>query len=184
MKGRKKGVGFFDTELWKWMVTLFEIVMIAAAILLAVVCFRSIAHADTITEEVWILCEPKGTVNIRKKPAGEVFGGTTCGNKVWTDNRMSKGFIHVLELAAEEETGWISARYIVYDEPMEVNEVMVVHADGRVAVRKWVNGKIKSWVHNGDRILVYWMSSEWAVTECGYIKTEFLTEVQSNGNSN
>ena len=166
---------FFDTELWKWILTILEIALFALVILLTVWGFRAVANADGITEEVWVLCEPTGTVNIRSKPGGPIFGGTSCGAKLWTDNRQRNGFLHVLELNAEEETGWISARYIVYDEPHPVDAVMVITSRGRVAVRKWIGGKIIKWMHDGEPVKVYWMSNEWAVTEHGYIRSEFLT---------
>lgn len=172
---------FFDSELWKWITCLFEIALLALVILLTVLGFQAVAHADTITEEVWVLCEPNGTVNIRSKPGGAVFGGTSCGAKLWTDNRQRDGFLHVLELNAEEETGWISARYIVYDEPRQVDAVMVIASDGRVACRKWIGGKIIKWLKNGDLVTVHWMSSSWAVTDYGYIRSEYLEAVM-NGN--
>lgn len=171
---------FLDTELGKWLKTLLEIALIAAVLIGIVSAVRGIAKADTITEEVWVLCEPNGTVNIRSKPGGAVFGGTSCGAKLWTDNRQRDGFLHVLELNAEEETGWISARYIVYDEPHPVDAVMVITSDGRVACRKWIGGKIVKWLKNGEPVTVYWISDTWAVTEYGYIKSEFL-EATHNG---
>lgn len=173
--------GFFDTEAWKWIVTLIEIALFGAVIVLAVLGFQAVAHADTLTEEVWVLCEPTGTVNIRSKPGGAVFGGTSCGAKLWTDNRQKNGFLHVLDLAAEEDTGWISTRYIVYDEPVEVNCQMVIRSDGRVACRKWIGGKIIRWAHDGDTVTVYAMSLEWAVTDRGYIRSEFLREAVIDG---
>ena len=171
---------FLDTELGKWLKTLLEIALIAAVLIGIVSVVRGIAKADTITEEVWVLCEPNGTVNIRSKPGGAVFGGTSCGAKLWTDNRQRDGFLHVLELNAEEETGWISQRYIVYDEPHPVDAVMVITSDGRVACRKWIGGKIIKWLKNGEPVTVYWMSTEWAVTEYGYIRSEYL-EAVNNG---
>ena len=171
---------FLDTELGKWLKTLLEIALIAAVLIGIVSAVRGIAKADTITEEVWVLCEPNGTVNIRSKPGGAVFGGTSCGAKLWTDNRQRDGFLHVLELNAEEETGWISQRYIVYDEPHPVDAVMVITSDGRVACRKWIGGKVIKWLMNGEPVTVYWMSDTWAVTEYGYIKSEFL-EATHNG---
>jgi hypothetical protein len=170
---------FLDTELGKWLKTLLEIALIAAVLIGIVSAVRGIAKADTITEEVWVLCEPNGTVNLRSKPGGRVFGGSTCGAKMWTDNSQRDGFLHVLELNAEEETGWISARYIVYDEPHPVDAVMVITSDGRVAVRKWIGGKIIKWLQNGDLVTVHWMSSSWAVTEYGYIRSEYLEAVMN-----
>ena len=148
-------------------------------LLMALILLCTVASAERIQEEVWVLCMPDSEVNVRERPkkTGEIFGGAMCGACMWTDNVKKNGYIHVLDLAAESDTGWISARYVVYDEPVEVNAVMEIRSDGRVACRRWINGKINSWIMNGDRLTVYWMSPSWAVTSRGYIRSEFLTEV-------
>lgn len=148
-------------------------------LLMALILLCTVASAERIQEEVWVLCMPDSEVNVRERPkkTGEIFGGAMCGACMWTDNVKRNGYLHVLDLAAESDTGWISARYVVYDEPVEVNAVMEIRSDGRVACRRWINGKINSWIMNGDRLTVYWMSPSWAVTSRGYIRSEFLTEV-------
>ena len=148
-------------------------------LLMALILLCTVASAERIQEEIWVLCMPDSEVNVRERPkkTGEIFGGAMCGACMWTDNVKRNGYLHVLDLAAESDTGWISARYVVYDEPVEVNAVMEIRSDGRVACRRWINGKINSWIMNGDRLTVYWMSPSWAVTSRGYIRSEFLTEV-------
>ena len=168
---------FFDSEAWKWITCLFEIALLALVILLTVWGFQAVAHADTITEEVWVLCKPEGTVNLRATPGGAVFGGCQSGAKMWTDNRTKNGFLHVLELAAEEDCGWISSRYIVFDEPREVMDAMMICSEGRVACREWIGGKVIRWVQDGELVTVYWISDEWAVTEYGYIRSVYLGQV-------
>lgn len=169
---------FFDTELWKWIRLVLEVALIAVILIVFAFVIKSFAKADPITEQVWVICEPAGTVNIRRKPGGEVFGGATCGNELWTDNRQKNGYLHVIDLAAEEDEGWISTRYIVYDEPAAINGPMVITGNGRVAVRKWIGGKIIRWLQPGDGVHVYWMSEEWAVTDRGYIRSEFLEVIR------
>lgn len=148
-------------------------------LLMALILLCTVASAERIQEEVWVLCMPDSEVNVRERPkkTGQIFGGAMCGACMWTDNVKKNGYLHVLDLAAESDTGWISARYVVYDEPVEVNAVMEIRSDGRVACRRWINGKVNSWIMNGDRLTVYWMSPSWAVTSRGYIRSEFLTEV-------
>ena len=146
--------------------------------LLILATLMGTAAAGGIQEEVWVLCSPGGLVNIRSKPGGAVFGAAACGTVMWTDNRQRNGFLHVMELAAEEEEGWISSRYIVYDEPEEVNAEMRITASGRVACRKWIGGKVIRWAMPGDLVTVYWISDEWAVTGLGYIRSEFLEAVE------
>ena len=151
-------------------------------LLMALILLCTVASAERIQEEVWVLCMPDSEVNVRERPkkTGQIFGGAMCGACMWTDNVKKNGYLHVLDLAAESDTGWISARYVVYDEPVEVNAVMEIRSDGRVACRRWINGKVNSWIMNGDRLTVYWMSPSWAVTSRGYIRSEFLTEVMES----
>lgn len=149
----------------------------ALCLLAVVAVLTGTAMAGGIREEVWVLCSPDGMVYVRSRPGGAVIGGATCGDVMWTDNRERNGFVHVTELAAETDEGWISTRYIVYDEPREVNGEMRIRAEGRVACRKWIGGKVVRWAHSGDTVTVYWMSDEWAVTDRGYIRSEFLEQV-------
>lgn len=165
---------FLNSELWKWIRLLLQVLAIAAGLILIGMAINSVARADVITEEVWVLCEPDGLVNIRSRAGGRVVADARCGDVMWTDNRSRNGFLHVTELNAEVDEGWISGRYIVYDEPHEVNEQRTVTGDGRVACRKWIGGKIIRWAIPGDTVTVYWASREWAVTSAGYIRTAFL----------
>lgn len=169
---------FFDSELWKWLRALIELALIGVIILAFTFAIRSFASAEPITEQVWVLCEPTGTVNIRRSPGGQVFAGATCGAEMWTDNKQRSGFLHVTELAAEEDTGWISCRYIVYDQPVEVNGSMAVTANGRVAARSWIGGRIIRWLQPGDGVFVFWKSEEWSVTDRGYIRSEYLEVIR------
>lgn len=146
-------------------------------VVIAVVLFlRETGLAERLQEECWILCQPDSCVTLRSgagknKPE---FGACQCGDKLWTDNMIRNGFIHVLEVPAEESEGWISNRYVIMDKPEEMNQVMQIRADGRVACRKWIGGPVKAWIMPGDQLTVWWMSESWAVTSRGYIKSEFL----------
>ena len=107
-------------------------------LLMVLILLCTAASAERIQEEVWVLCIPDSEVNVRERPkkTGQIFGGAMCGACMWTDNVKKNGYLHVLDLAAESDTGWISARYVVYDEPVEVNTVMEIRSDGRVACRR------------------------------------------------
>ena len=165
---------FLNSELWKWIRLMLQVLAIAAGLILIGMAINSVGRADVITEEVWVLCEPDGLVNIRSRAGGRVVADARCGDVMWTDNKSRNGFLHVTELNAEVDEGWISGRYIVYDQPHEVNEQRTVTGDGRVACRKWIGGKIIRWAMPGDTVTVYWASQEWAVTSSGYIRTAFL----------
>ena len=168
---------FLNSELWKWIRLMLQVLAIAAGLILIGLAINSVARADVITEEVWVLCEPDGLVNIRSRAGGRVVADARCGDVMWTENKVRDGFLHVTELNAEVDEGWISGRYIVYDQPHEVNEQRTVTGDGRMACRKWIGGKIKGWVQDAEIVTVYWMSEEWAVTEKGYIRSAFLGEL-------
>ena len=164
---------------------LFITALAIALMLIAAVAFDAVgtllywmaseAEAEEIEgRQCWVLCMPDSVVNIRRKPGGEIFGGATCGSDMLTDEKIRNGYLHVYDLAAEESEGWISTRYIVYDEPVAFHQKMTVRADGRVACRKWIGGKVSGWVNDGDNVFVYSISYEWAVTDRGYIRSEFL----------
>lgn len=162
---------------------LHKALLLAIAVLLIIIMciliLRDVGLAERIQEQVWVLCDPDSYVTLREGPGKKKpeFGGLLCGAEIWTDNVSRNGFLHVLELPAEETEGWISSRYIVYDRPVELNQRRVISADGRVACRKWVDGKITGWIHDGDQLTVWWMSDSWAVTSRGYIQTKYIGEV-------
>ena len=134
------------------------------------------ANADGIQEEVWVMCMPGSCVIVREKPkrSAAECGACLCGAVAWTEGKTSGGFLYVTELPAEDPEGWISTRYIVYDRPEEVNRTMTVWSQGRVACRKWIDGKIVKWYRDGDQVMVHWMADGWAVTDRGYIRYEYL----------
>ena len=132
---------------------------------------------DTETYSCWVLCRPEtGGVLVRDKPqkkSAEV-ALVDCGRCLETDQREKNGYVHVFGLAAEEDSGWISARYVLWSEPKQINKKMLVRADGRVACRKWIGGPVTDWAEEWDEVYVYWMNCEWAVTERGYIQSQYL----------
>ena len=128
--------------------------------------------------ECWAFCKPDGIVNIRSQPrknSAEV-AWVTCGMKMMTNGKTRNGYIYIFDMAAETTAGWISERYIVYEEPKAVETEMVIRAEGRVACRKWMGGKVGKWYRDGDRVIVHWLADGWAVTDRGYIRYEYLEE--------
>lgn len=168
-------------KVWNWLRWVLVAIEIAVFIFLAwwgVSIYRDFfAEAEGTQEEVWILCEPGGEVNVREKPKGRIFGAAACGACFWTDYKEKNGWLHVVEVPAECAEGWISTRYIVWDEPRSVMCELEIRAEGRVACRTWIGGKVKRWAHDGDRVMVYAMTDEWACTAWGYIRSEFIGEV-------
>ena len=96
---------FLNSELWKWIRLMLQVLAIAAGLILIGMAINSVARADVITEEVWVLCEPDGLVNIRSRAGGRVVADARCGDVMWTDNKSRNGFLHVTELNAEVDEG-------------------------------------------------------------------------------
>lgn len=142
-----------------------------SVLLLTLMFFPTLVNADT----VWVMCQPDSYVNIRSKPNGRsrIEGYALCGFDLETDGKTKDGFIHVYA-PIEAGEGWISKGYVVWDEPEEVNEWYSIRSPYRVAIRRTIGGKVRKWGHDQDSIRVYWASSEWAVTNKGFVKTEFL----------
>ena len=55
-----------------------------------------------------------------------------------------------------------------------MNQERTIVAEGRVAARKWIEGPVARWIQPGETVTVFWMSSEWAVTDRGYIRSEYI----------
>ena len=149
----------------------------------ALSCFVAIraAEAEDMRYPCWALCRP-GTdeqpneVLIRAKPEkrAEVVGAVSCGQRMITDGKEKSGWIHVTELANETGDGWISARYVVYCEPRMINAEREIVGGGRVACRKWIDGKRTAWAKSGSRVTVYAVADGWAVTSKGYIQSRYI----------
>ena len=150
------------------------IVVFIAAVLLITNCW-----ADSETAEAWVICHPASYVNARMKPSGrsESIGMLEAGYLVHLDGKVKKGFAHCVDMALESKEGWLSAGYLVFDEPLWLNGAWYrVDAGGRVAARKCVDGKRLNWLKDGTRLQVFWLSNDWCVTTRGFVRTEYLKE--------
>ena len=169
---------FFRSEAWDWTRVALEIGAIVFIVLGVIWVLRGVGLAEA-DGRCWVLCDPESHVTLRSGAGRKKLpvGSAECGTMLLTDSKERNGYLHVVDLAAEESEGWISVHYIVYDEPKKVNCSATVRSDGRVAVRKSVNGKITGWLKNGETIRVIWTSGEWSVTNRGYVMSEYLEMV-------
>jgi len=124
----------------------------------------------------YILCTPDAEVNIRARPKlkSEIVACTFFASRIETDGREVNGWIHVTDISAEVSEGWIYKGLLVEDEPVASPGRAQVFG-GRVACRKYMDGKVTRWLEEGSGVEIYAISEEWCVTEYGYIRTEFLT---------
>lgn len=143
----------------------------------AVFCVMVILWSPAYAEEAdcWVMCNPGDYVNIRRSPDrhSEVCGWADSGMRLRTDWEEKHGFVHVIGVTEYGE-GWISASYVVYEEPRAMDTETVIAGRGRVAARKCIGGARKKWVKPGEAVTVYTVADGWAVTDHGWIRTEYL----------
>lgn len=155
-----------------------KIVLVALIISISAITFavaQDYKADHPVTIDCWVLCQPDSYVNVREsaRKNSASIGQAYVGDKFQTDGKCSNGFLHVY-CNMEQPDGWINIGYIVTDEPRQVNELWLVESNGRVACRKTIDGSRRCWVVDGSTLTVYWMSDSWAVTDKGFIKSEFI----------
>lgn len=149
-----------------------KIVCAILVLTLIFACFTALADDQC----VFILCNPKTPVNVRRSPkiSSQESGRLDFGDSVMTDGKVKNGFLHILGVTEDME-GWIFSGYTVPDQPVKLENAWAnVAASGRVMSYRWINGKKNKWVKVGTDVRVYAISEEWAVTDRGYMRTEYL----------
>lgn len=156
----------------KILIAILEILIVIAIALFIIMIFQEFGFA----EDVWVLCDPNSFVCVREAPRKTAYavGGITCGTLMETDGKVQGNYLHVINVHAEDDKGWISKQYIVYDEPQPVYRGATVVSIGRLAARKGVGGKVKKWLQPMDELKVYWWSSQWCLTNYGYVQSAYL----------
>lgn len=150
--------------------------IILLAVIIGILSGFGWLSANAEEEYVWTLCSTKTYINIRSRPSSrsEVLGRAECGDYFTTDGRKRNGFLHV-SAPTETGDGWICLGYIVYDVPRAPeSEIYCIHSNGRVAVRRMIDGKRNRWLKDGAEVTVYAVSDEWCTTNMGFIKTKYL----------
>ena len=159
-------------------VGIIVITVLFALILLLIGILVDPAFAEDEDYEVWALLKPGDYVNVRISPnkKSEKIGYLDAGDGCMTDGKTKNGFLHVYGVG--ETDGWVYKWYMVTEKPEVVNEYYVVTAIKRVICRKGVGGpRIKGrlgWMKNGTRVKVFCIAGEWALTNRGYVKSEWL----------
>ena len=167
---------FFESNCGKLLVGSIEFLIILGLIIGIMLTLEEVGLAEG-TESVWVLCDPDSYVCIREAPRKSSFavGGATCGSRLETDGKTKAGYLHLVNVPAEDCEGWISAQFIVYDEPYPMDRTATVVSNGKLAVRKGIGGKVKKWLKPmEDSVRIRWWSEEWCLTTVGYVQTEFL----------
>ncbi len=134
------------------------------------------ARAEEQLIQAWVLCQPDSWINIRGSASnhGTYEGMLTSGDSIWTDGLSQNGYIHCDNMTTEAGCGWVYEGYVVYSEPIQINGYCSVKSNGRVACRRTIEGTRRKWLKNGDRLYVYSISDQWALTDAGFIRNDFL----------
>lgn len=171
---------FRDSEAWKWIKLVLELLAIGIAVLGVVLVLKNAgmpARADGIGTSAWVVCQPGDYVNARRKPSGrsEVLGRFDAGDEVVLDGKKRNGFMHVISAGLEEDECWIHSGYLVYDRPEYFGGISgVVSSNGRLAARKRIGGERRMWLGTGDTVRIWYRSDEWCVTDKGFVMTEYI----------
>ena len=157
-----------------WIITILEILAIAAIIWFAIYIVQGFGLAEEWTGGKYVLCMDR--VNIRMSPntKQDPIGWLEPGDVVYPDGKKRNGYLHCEIPSIEAGEGWVHRGYLIDDEPEKVNQKGVIVGRGKVKVRKYVNGKRTRWVKPGGEVRVFWWSEEWCLTSVGYIKTKFV----------
>lgn len=164
----------YNTKHWKKKVVLIALVVALIAFLAETLFIRVQAEEQTV--KGWVLCQPADYVNARtshsrKSPS---TGRFETGDELELDGKTKDGFVHVVGPNLESGDYWVYVGYVSMDEPEWYGDDMEVIGTARVAARKNMTGDVRVWLQPGDIVMVYWITEEWAVTNRGFIRTEWL----------
>lgn len=151
------------------------------AVVIAIGCMIGTSECQAAGERyttVWAMCQPGSTLIVRRsssKNSMEVGRLDPC-DPVETDGKSVNGYIHVYG-NWENGDGFVYCGYLSTEEPERVFEQYVCVSRARVACRRWISGPMMpnhAWITNGTNVQVFYRTSEWSVTNRGYIKSEWL----------
>ena len=165
------GTKFRDTEAWKWIRTGCEIIVIAAVAFFILSILFGLGVAE---DEQYVLCMDRVNIRLGASSRSDEIGWLEPGDIVYPDGKKKNGFVHCEIPSSEAGEGWVHRGYLVDYKPEKVNVKGVVTGNAKVQARKNVDGKRTRWLKPGGELKVYWWSDEWCLTDCGYVRSEFI----------
>ena len=159
----------------RFIAAVIEFLLIIGIIVTIICGLQSIGVAETTT--FYALCRPGDYVHARKLPSrnSTSLGRFETGDEIQTDGKTKDGFVHVVNAPFEEKECWVHCGYIVFDRPEKMfGRTATVVCNGNLLVRQCVDGKVVKKLKNGTELQIFYWSGEWAVTNRGYVRTEFI----------
>ena len=155
------------------------VLLAVAAIVAGIIC--GIADGRAAEERLatcWVMCKPGGQVHVRRRPTTDSKSETQldCGDEFLTDGTSENGWIRAYGVG-EDGGGWVYVGYVVTEKPQKIGSRYVCVAKKQAACRRWIGGpqvEGHPWIRNGENVDVFLMADGWAVTNRGYIKSEWL----------
>jgi len=128
----------------------------------------------------WVVCKPGSHVDVHRAPDknSQVEGRLDPCDSFLTDGVSKNGFIRVLNVG-ESADAWVYCGYVVTEKPEVLNgERYISVSRGKLYCRRWIGGpKVAGrigYLTNCESVQVFYRTSEWSVTNRGYIKSEYL----------
>ena len=152
---------------------------IVAGVIISGLMFLTISGtmAENSTITVWAMCQPGDYVNARMAPStrSESVARLETGDAFEIDGRSKNGFMHAPSFPCENGEAWVYAGYIVTEQPQSAcGKLYRIKSNGRVACRKHIEGPRRCWVVDGSEVKVWGFTSEWAVTNKGFIQSRYI----------
>ena len=133
------------------------------------------ARAESVTTKAWVLSSTYVNIRMGASKKAPIVGQLDPGDDLEIDGKVDGWFAHIVAPV----DGWIHSGYLTFSKPKQVNQTYTVTAKKRLMCRRWIDGpKVaeKPYLINGSEVKVLWISSEWACTNRGYLKSEWLEE--------
>ena len=157
----------------KALIIILALVLSVAAYTVATEINR--ARAENVTTKAWVLSSTYVNIRMGASKKAPIVGQLDPGDDLEIDGKVDGWFAHIVAPV----DGWIHSGYLTFSKPTHVNNTYTVTAKKRLMCRRWIDGpKVaeKPYLINGSEVKVLWISSEWACTNRGYLKSEWLEE--------
>ena len=140
-------------------------------ILIFILCLLMVSTACADT--VYVLCQPDSFVFVRQFPrkGSDAAGYAELGDALETDGIKRNGYLLVYGFEGE---AWIHMGFVTESPVTIFNARTQIISKGRVACRRSINGTRRKWLKDGSEVVIYAFSDDWAITNQGFIQTQFL----------
>ena len=152
-------------------ITVVEILLVAVLIFAAITLLNNLGIAEDVN---YVMCMDRVNIRMGASSRSDCVGWLEPGDTVYPDGKKKNGFIHCEIPSIEAGEGWIHRGYLVDEPPEKMDRAGYVIGNSKVQARKNVSGKRTRWLKPGGEVMVYWWTSEWCLTDCGYVMTDFI----------